>query len=226
MVTKLDGARTRFLPFNRGSDPGAIRCGAGNPQHPSGYPTGYLWQEVLERERFLGVLGSYVFTEKREKRRWKSSGGTRIERRETVIFPRYHQLDSVSKLVTAARKEGPGHNYLIQHSAGSGKTNSISWLSHRLATLHTEADEKVFDCVVVITDRRVLDRQTPGSHLPDRARTGRGQGDRPRLAAVGRGAGGRNDDSDHHDTEVPVRDARPAVHRRRGLARRAIRIGG
>ena len=158
MVTKLDGERTRFLPFNRGSDPGAIRCGAGNPQHPSGYPTGYLWQEVLERERFLDVLGSYVFTEKREEK-VEGSGGTRIERRETVIFPRYHQLDSVSKLVTAARKEGPGHNYLIQHSAGSGKTNSISWLSHRLATLHTEADEKVFDCVVVITDRRVLDRQ-------------------------------------------------------------------
>ena len=158
MATKLDGARTRFLPFNRGSDPGAIRSGKGNPQHPSGYRTSYFWQEVLERERFLDVLGSYVFTEKREEK-VEGSGGTRIERRETVIFPRYHQLDSVSKLVTAARKEGPGHNYLIQHSAGSGKTNSISWLSHRLATLHTEADEKVFDCVVVITDRRVLDRQ-------------------------------------------------------------------
>ena len=143
MTTRLAGQSTLFLPFNRGSDPGAIRCGEGNPQHPSGYRTGYLWQEVLERERFLDVLGSYVF----------------IESGETVIFPRYHQLDSVSKLVTAARDEGPGHNYLIQHSAGSGKTNSISWLSHRLASLHTEDDEKVFDCVVVITDRRVLDRQ-------------------------------------------------------------------
>ena len=158
MATRLDGARTRFLPFNQGSDPGAILCGAGNPQHPSGYRTGYLWQEVLQRERFLDVLGSYVFTERREEK-VEESGGTRIVRRETVIFPRYHQLDSVSKLVTAARKEGPGHNYLIQHSAGSGKTNSISWLSHRLASLHTEADQKVFDCVVVITDRRVLDRQ-------------------------------------------------------------------
>ena len=158
MATRLVGQNTQFLPFNRGSDPGAIRCGAGNPQHPSGYRTGYLWQEVLQRERFLDVLGSYVFTEKREEK-VEESGWTRIVRRETVIFPRYHQLDSVSKLVTAARKEGPGHNYLIQHSAGSGKTNSISWLSHRLATLHTEADEKVFDCVVVITDRRVLDRQ-------------------------------------------------------------------
>ncbi len=143
MATRLLGQKTRFLPFNRGSDPGAIRCGAGNPQHPSGYRTGYLWQEVLERERFLDVLGSYVFKEEDE----------------TVIFPRFHQLDSVSKLVAAARDEGPGHNYLIQHSAGSGKTNSISWLSHRLASLHTEDDDKVFDCVVVITDRRVLDRQ-------------------------------------------------------------------
>ena len=143
MTTRLAGQKTLFLPFNRGSDPGAIRCGKGNPQHPSGYRTAYFWQEVLERERFLDVLGSYVFIE----------GG------ETVIFPRYHQLDSVSKLVSAAREEGPGYNYLIQHSAGSGKTNSISWLSHRLASLHTDDDEKVFDCVVVITDRRVLDRQ-------------------------------------------------------------------
>ena len=158
MTTGLARERTRFLPFNRGSDPGAIQCGAGNPQHPTGYRTGYLWGESLERERFLDVLGSYAFIEKSESE-VESGAGTRTETRESVIFPRYHQLDSVSKLIAAAQEEGPGHNYLIQHSAGSGKTNSISWLSHRLASLHDADDEKVFDCVVVITDRRVLDRQ-------------------------------------------------------------------
>ena len=158
MTTRLAGEATRFLPFNRGSEPGAVGCGAGNPPHPSGYRTGYFWQEVLERERFLDILGSYVFVERREEK-VEDAKGTRTEKRETVIFPRYHQLDSVSKLVAAARADGPGRNYLIQHSAGSGKTNSISWLSHRLASLHNADDEKVYNCVIVITDRRVLDQQ-------------------------------------------------------------------
>ena len=158
MTTRLAGAGTRFLPFNRGSNPGAVHCGAGNPANPDGYRTDYFWREVLARERFLDILGSYVFLETREEK-VEDAKGARTERRETMIFPRYHQLDSVHGLVEAARADGPGRNYLIQHSAGSGKTNSISWLSHRLASLHTAADEKVFDCVVVITDRRVLDRQ-------------------------------------------------------------------
>ena len=158
MTTRLAGEATRFLPFNRGSAPGAIGCGAGNPPHPSGYRTGYFWEEVLERERFLDILGSYVFVEHREEK-VEDAKGTRTEKREAVIFPRYHQLDSVGKLIAAARADGPGRNYLIQHSAGSGKTNSISWLSHRLASLHNADDEKVYHCVIVITDRRVLDQQ-------------------------------------------------------------------
>ena len=158
MTTRLAGAGTRFLPFNRGSSPGAVHCGAGNPANPDGYRTDYFWREVLERERFLDILGSYVFLETREEK-VEDAKGARTEKRETMIFPRYHQLDSVHGLVEAARADGPGRNYLIQHSAGSGKTNSISWLSHRLASLHTAADEKIFDCVVVITDRRILDRQ-------------------------------------------------------------------
>ena len=158
MTTRLAGAGTRFLPFNRRSSPGAVYCGAGNPANPDGYRTDYFWREVLERERFLDILGSYVFLETREEK-VEDAKGARTEKRETMIFPRYHQLDSVHGLVEAARADGPGRNYLIQHSAGSGKTNSISWLSHRLASLHTAADEKVFDCVVVITDRRILDRQ-------------------------------------------------------------------
>ena len=158
MTTRLAGEQTRFLPFNRGSRPGDIRCGAGNPPHPCGYRTGYFWQEVLERERFLEILGSYMFVERRDEK-VEDDKGARTVTRETLIFPRYHQLDAVGRLVAVAAVDGPGSNYLIQHSAGSGKTNSISWLSHRLASLHDAADAKVYHCVVVITDRRVLDRQ-------------------------------------------------------------------
>ena len=143
MTTRLAKSNTRFLPFNRGSDPGGVTCGAGNPGHSSGYRTGYFWEDVLGPDSFLDVLGHFMFVEDQEK----------------MIFPRYHQLDAVRELVKAARTDGPGHNYLVQHSAGSGKTNSISWLSHRLASLHDDADRKVFDCVIVVTDRRVLDSQ-------------------------------------------------------------------
>ena len=159
MATRLSGAKTQFLPFNRGSHPGEIQCGAGNPQHPLGYRTGYFWVDVLQRDRFLDILGHFLFVETQKQKVKDGKGGQRQVTRETVIFPRYHQLDAVRKIVAAARGEGPGQNYLIQHSAGSGKTNSISWLSHRLASLHDGDDRKVFDCVIVITDRRVLDRQ-------------------------------------------------------------------
>ena len=159
MTTRLAGDKTYFLPFNRGSHPGQIICGAGNPQHKSGYRTGYFWEEVLQRESFFDILGHFMFIEKKDEKVDDGRGGYRWVTRETMIFPRYHQLDAVRKLVTGARGEGPGRNYLIQHSAGSGKTNSISWLSHRLASLHGAADEKTFDCVIVVTDRQVLDRQ-------------------------------------------------------------------
>ena len=159
MTTRLAGEKTFFLPFNRGSHPGRIQCGQGNPVHPSGYRTGYFWEEVLQFDSFLDILGHFLFLEKREEKVEDANGGHRMVPRETMIFPRYHQLDAVRKLIATARFEGPGANYLIQHSAGSGKTNSISWLSHRLASLHDKDDAKVFDCVVVITDRQVLDRQ-------------------------------------------------------------------
>jgi type I restriction enzyme R subunit len=159
MTTRLRGQGTPFLPFNRGSHPGELQCGAGNPRHQSGYRSGYFWEEVLQRDSFLDILGHFVFVETREEKIDDGKGGHRQVTRETVIFPRYHQLDAVRRLIEAARAEGPGGNYLIQHSAGSGKTNSISWLSHRLASLHDAGDQKVYDCVVVITDRRVLDRQ-------------------------------------------------------------------
>jgi len=159
MTTRLAGEKTHFLPFNRGSHPGEIICGTGNPQHDSGYRTGYFWEDVLRFESFLDILGHFMFLEKKEEKVDDGRGGHRWVTKETMIFPRYHQLDAVRQLVATACKEGPGRNYLIQHSAGSGKTNSISWLSHRLASLHDTHDAKIFDCVVVITDRQVLDRQ-------------------------------------------------------------------
>jgi len=159
MATRLNKGNTFFLPFNRGSSPGAITCGKGNPQHPSGHRTGYFWEEVLERESFLDIVGSFIFLETSETTIDDGAGGRKKVTRETMIFPRYHQLDAVRKLTSSARQEKTGNNYLIQHSAGSGKTNSISWLSHRLSSLHRAEDAKAFDCVVVITDRRVLDKQ-------------------------------------------------------------------
>lgn len=147
MTTKLDKEKTRFLPFNRGSQPGSIQCGAGNPLHPSGYKTGYLFEEVLQKDSLIDIIGSYMFLEVDKRKQ------------EAMIFPRYHQLDAVRLLVDRARKEGVGYNYLIQHSAGSGKTKSIAWLTHRLASLHSELDEAVYDCIIVITDRNVLDKQ-------------------------------------------------------------------
>jgi len=149
MTTKLAGKDTVFLPFNRGAD-----GGSGNPEHASGYRTGYLWQEVWQRDSFLDILGRFAHLAVEEK---KVDG--KMVTKESVVFPRYHQLDVVRKLDETARSDGAGHNYLIQHSAGSGKSNSIAWLAHRLSSLHDDKDQKVFDSVVVITDRRVLDHQ-------------------------------------------------------------------
>lgn len=159
MTTRLAKGKTVFLPFNRGSHPGQVQCGAGNPQHKSGYRSGYFWEETLARDSFLDILGHFLFIEKDEQKVDDGRGGKKLVTTEKMVFPRYHQLDAVRALIDAGRLEGAGHNYLIQHSAGSGKTNSISWLSHRLASLHNSQDQKVFDCVVVITDRKVLDKQ-------------------------------------------------------------------
>ncbi len=159
MATRLAQSKTFFLPFNRGSHPGQVQCGAGNPQHGSGYRTGYFWQETLQRDSFLDILGHSLFIEKDAQKVDDGRGGKRLVATEKMVFPRYHQLDAVRAVIAAARAEGAGHNYLIQHSVGSGKTNSISWPSHRLASLHDAQDQKVFDCVIVITDRKVLDQQ-------------------------------------------------------------------
>jgi type I restriction enzyme R subunit len=153
MTTELKGAETLFLPFNRGH-----KFGAGNPPVENNWKTHYLWDEVLCADSLLDILQRFMHLDVTE-RTVDTPTGKRTVRREAMIFPRYHQLDVVRKLVGNARKNGPGHNYLIQHSAGSGKSNSIAWLAHRLASLHDDADTKVFDSVIIITDRRVLDQQ-------------------------------------------------------------------
>ena len=152
MTTRLAGNATHFLPFDKG-----CKGGAGNPPDPAGrtYRTGYLWEEVLQRDNLLDILARFVHLQIEEKR---DDRGRKVKV-ETMIFPRYHQLDAVRRLVDAARTEGVGHNYLIEHSAGSGKSNTIGWLAHRLASLHDAANQRVFDSVVVVTDRVVLDQQ-------------------------------------------------------------------
>lgn len=153
MTTRLNGKETQFLPFNRGND-----HGAGNAPVKGNWKTHYLWDEVLHADSLLEILQRFMHLEVKE-RQLKSEKGVRTVRKETMIFPRYHQLDAVRQLVAHAKTNGAGRNYLVQHSAGSGKSNSIAWLSHRLASLHDEQNQKVFHSVVVVTDRRVLDQQ-------------------------------------------------------------------
>ena len=153
MTTELNGGETRFLPFNQGNN-----HGAGNPPVEGNWKTHYLWDEVLQADSLLEILQRFMHLEVKE-RQVTTDKGVRTRRRETMIFPRHHQLGAVRKLVAHAKANGAGRNYLIQHSAGSGKSNSIAWLAHRLASLHDENDDKVFHSVVVVTDRRVLDQQ-------------------------------------------------------------------
>lgn len=153
MATRLEGENTFFLPFNKGTKDG----GAGNdvPTDINQYATDYLWNEVLLPDNLLNILARFVHLQIEEKEDWEG----RKYKKETLIFPRYHQWDVVSKLVNAARTEGPGHKYLIQHSAGSGKSNSIAWSAHQLSAIHTAEGNKLFDSVIVVTDRTVLDDQ-------------------------------------------------------------------
>ncbi|MGM8898871.1 MULTISPECIES: type I restriction endonuclease subunit R [unclassified Psychrobacter] len=153
MTTKLAGDSTYFLPFNKGTSEG----GAGNdvPADPNRYATDYLWNEVLTPDNLLAILGHFMHLQIEE----EEDAIGRKSKRETMMFPRYHQWDVVTKLVDAAITEGAGQKYLIQHSAGSGKSNSIAWTAHQLSTLYNSDGDKQFDSVIVITDRTVLDDQ-------------------------------------------------------------------
>lgn len=150
MTTKLNGLKTYFLPFNKGDN-----NSAGNPVNSDGYKTAYMWENIWQKDSILEIISQFVCLQKEER---EDEKGRKYET-ETLIFPRYHQLDAVRRLVNDAQEKGVGNNYLIQHSAGSGKSNTIAWVAHRLAELHNEKSEKVFDSVIVVTDRRVLDRQ-------------------------------------------------------------------
>lgn len=143
MTTKLEGGKTRFLPFNQGNG-----GGAGNPVSQTGHATAYLWEEVWQRDSWLELIGRYMIA-RRDKKKQISA----------VIFPRYHQLDATRKLRQQVRIEGAGGRFLIQHSAGSGKTNSIAWAAHFLADLHDDKDRKLFSSVIVVSDRNVIDVQ-------------------------------------------------------------------
>jgi len=153
MTTRLAGNATRFLPFNKGTKDG----GAGNepPADVHDYATGYLWNEVLAPANLLQIIGRFIHLEIKTEEAWDG----RKTRKESLIFPRYHQWDLVRRLVQASREEGPGHKYLAQHSAGSGKSNSIAWTAHQLSSLYDAAGDKVFHSVIVVTDRTVLDDQ-------------------------------------------------------------------
>jgi type I restriction enzyme, R subunit len=150
MTTRLAGSATVFLPFNQGDE-----GGPGNPPNSDGYRTSYVWEQVWQRESLLDIFARFLHLQVEDKR----IEDGKLIKKETMIFPRYHQLSAVRELVAASKIEGAGNNYLVEHSAGSGKSNTIGWLAHRLASLHTDADEKVFNSVIVITDRRVLDKQ-------------------------------------------------------------------
>lgn len=153
MTTKLAGQDTHFLPFNRGHN-----HGAGNPPVKDDYAVSYLWREILEKDSLLEILGRFLHLQSQDVKIPTAQGVSR-QKKETLIFPRYHQLDVVRKLTSHAKTHQAGHNYLIQHSAGSGKSNSIAWLAHRLANLHNADNEKIFHSVIIITDRSVLDSQ-------------------------------------------------------------------
>jgi type I restriction enzyme R subunit len=149
MTTKLDGSKTYWLPFNKGAN-----NGKGNPQNPDGYRTSYLWENILQKDSWMEIIQRFVHLQTEE---IEVEG--KIYKKEKLIFPRYHQLDAVREISKKVLEVGTGKNYLIQHSAGSGKSNSIAWLAYRLSSLHNATDERIFDSVIVVTDRKVLDQQ-------------------------------------------------------------------
>ena len=158
MTTKLEGEKTYFLPFNQGSADAGNDGGAGNPANPDGYATNHLWEVALRKDSLLDIIQKFLHLEVKEETEVDSNGKETVRKKQRIIFPRYHQLDSVRKVLADVRANGSGRNYLIQHSAGSGKSNSIAWTAYRLASLFVD-DKPLFDSIVVVTDRRVLDSQ-------------------------------------------------------------------
>ena len=159
MATKLAGKDTYFLPFNQGSNGAGRDGGKGNPPNPNGYPTAYLWENVFQKDSMMDILQKFIHLQVIEEKKLLPDGTEKSVKKQTLIFPRYHQLDVVRKLIADVSENGTGHNYLIQHSAGSGKSNSIAWTAYRLASLHDADNNAIFSSVIVVTDRTVLDAQ-------------------------------------------------------------------
>ena len=155
MTTKLDGDATVFLPFNMGSGTG-VDAGAGNPIFKDRYSVSYMWEDILTKDTLLDLLSKFIFVERKET---VDEATGKKKHSETLIFPRYHQLDLIRKLLASVYEHGSSLNYLIEHSAGSGKTNSIAWLTYRLASLHDVDNRVIFDNIIIVTDRVVVDRQ-------------------------------------------------------------------
>ena len=155
MTTKLAGDATFFLPFNMGNGEG-VTAGAGNPAFEDRYSVSYMWEDILTKDTVLDLISKFIFVEVKEK---VDDHTGKVKRSENLIFPRYHQLDVIRKLLADVRVNRTAQNYLIQHSAGSGKTNSIAWLAHRLTSLHDADNKIIFDNVIIVTDRVVVDRQ-------------------------------------------------------------------
>lgn len=159
MATKLAGKDTFFLPFNQGSAGAGRDGGKGNPPNPDGYPTAYLWEQVFQKDSMMDILQKFIHLQVKEDKKMLADGSEKVTKKKVLIFPRFHQLDVVRKLIADVKANGAGHNYLVQHSAGSGKSNSIAWTAYRLASLHDQNDNAVFSSVIVVTDRTVLDAQ-------------------------------------------------------------------
>ena len=159
MTTRLDGEKTYFLPFNMGSGTG-VDSGAGNPVFDDKYSVSYMWEDILQKDSVIDLISRFIFISVSQK---EENGKTKVT--ERLIFPRYHQRDVIRKLLDDLLKNKTDNNYLIQHSAGSGKTNSIAWLAHRLSSLHDADNKMIFDNVIIITDRIVVDRQLQSAVL-------------------------------------------------------------
>ena len=159
MTTELRGKDTAFLPFNQGSSGAGRDGGKGNPPNEHGHPTAYLWETVFPKDSMMDILQKFIHLAVSEEKQPRPDGSEKVVKKKRLIFPRYHQLDAVRKMVAHVAEHGAGHNYLIQHSAGSGKSNSIAWTAYRLASLHDGASNAIFKSVVVVTDRTVLDAQ-------------------------------------------------------------------
>lgn len=161
MCTNLKGKSSFFLPFNKGCGKG-INAGKGNPHNEDGINVSYMWEDILKKDTVLYLIDKIIFLQKESK---KNPDTGKRENKETLIFPRYHQFNAVRKVVNDVIENGSSKNYLIEHSAGSGKTNTIAWLSHRLSSLHNADDKPIFDTVCIITDRIVVDRQLQNAVL-------------------------------------------------------------